>query len=540
MTGTWPTGRPPDRPPAATARALADLARAGYQVLDEPSMQVEFEIHHGVDRPGGLADTVSRLPDDAVFAEALAAAANGAGVVVGTRVGDTRAPGPRHEHGPWLHVVEASDTRAVFLGSDRPNLTFRHESAELFEGIISIEDEPKKMLLRHGLAVLDTLRHIAETAEHADDAPLVTLECPAQLPPTQTYQDAGEVGGRPTEPARSSSIAIRFAMALDRPSADIRLQIADRLARHCADRGLGLWLGDTRPGYRAGNWFLVLRHERPLARQSYRRAADRHRGAGNAAEGCLPITLVGPARPGSNHAILSFLSQFPEVGVLGCSMTPLNELTFLHLQLAVNGASRPRLATINAALADLRAEGGGPEVVLRGVVPLLLRPDEPSVAGREHIERLIGRAGDYQTAVGPALQVVADNVMRRIPIWVSWQLPSRDAGLRLPLVALQRAVERLDLTDPDAPSIRAGTPSTEYLVCRQVGASALRGRGKLAVSKNLVERRFPGPPSGPARLCAELQDTWIAELAAAGHIGRPGELSVSAHESWLGQGVALG
>ena len=84
-------------------------------------------------------------------------------------------------------------------------------------------------------------------------------------------------------------------MALNQPSADVRLQIADRLARHCIERGLGLWLGDTRSGYRTGNWFLVLAHDRPLARRSYRRAADHHR-AGNAAEGCLPVTLVGPAR----------------------------------------------------------------------------------------------------------------------------------------------------------------------------------------------------------------------------------------------------
>ena len=93
VTGSWPSGRPPERPPAATARALADLARAGHQVLDEPSMQVEFEIHHGVDRPGALADTMAALPDDRLFAETLSSASNGAGLVVGTRVGEYRAAG---------------------------------------------------------------------------------------------------------------------------------------------------------------------------------------------------------------------------------------------------------------------------------------------------------------------------------------------------------------------------------------------------------------------------------------------------------------
>jgi hypothetical protein len=539
VTGSWPSGRPPERPPAATARALADLARAGHQVLDEPSMQVEFEIHHGVDRPGTLADTMAALPDDRRFAETLASASNGAGLVVGTRVGEYRAAGRPGEHRPWLHVAESTESRTVFRGSERPNLAFRHESAEVLEGIISIEDEPRKMLLRHGLAILDTLRHVAETAAHAGDAPLLSLQCPAQLPPTQTYRGADDIGGRVAEPARSSSTAIRFAMALNQPSADVRLQIADRLARHCIERGLGLWLGDTRSGYRTGNWFLVLAHDRPLARRSYRRAADHHR-AGNAAEGCLPVTLVGPARAGSTYAILSFLSQFPEVGVLGCAMTTLNELAFHHLQLAVNGASRPRLAAVNAALAELRATELGPGDLLRRLVPHLLHAGDPPPAGREHIERLIGRAGDYQTAIGPALPMIADNAMRRIPIWVSWQMRRQDTGLQLPLVALQRAVERLDLVDPGAPSVRAGTPSTEYLLCRQVGSSTVTGKGKLAVSKNLVERRFPGLPSSPARLCAELRDAWEAELTAAGHTGRLGELSVSVHESWLGQSVAPG
>ena len=149
------------------------------------------------------------------------------------------------------------------------------------------------------------------------------------------------------DPARSASIAIRFRIALDRPRADVRLQIADRLARHCEERGLGFWLGDTRPGYRTGNWFLVHPHNRKVARATYRRDADQRR-AGNAADGCLPVTFVGPARPGTTHAILSFLGQYPQIGVLACSMTPLDELAFLHLQLAVSGASRARLAAVNA------------------------------------------------------------------------------------------------------------------------------------------------------------------------------------------------
>ena len=80
--------------PSATAHELADLARAGYRVLHEPSMQVEFEIHHLVDRPGGLAGIVARDPTGHGFAETLSAGANGVGLVVGTRIAD--APGRAH------------------------------------------------------------------------------------------------------------------------------------------------------------------------------------------------------------------------------------------------------------------------------------------------------------------------------------------------------------------------------------------------------------------------------------------------------------
>ena len=521
---------------AATAYELADLARAGYRVLHEPSMQVEFEIHHLVDRPGGLAGIIARDPDGSGFAETLSAGANGVGLVVGTRIADA----PDRAHLPAdaaVRLEDGGDEHATFRGAERPNLTFQHESAQQIDGVIAIEDEPRRMLLRHGLVVLDTLRHVAETALHAADAPLLSLQCPAQLPPTNSFQESADVGGRRVDPARSASMAIRFRIALDRPRADVRLQVADRIARHCEDRGLGFWLGDTRPGYRTGNWFLVAPHNRKLARGRYRRDADLHR-AGNAADGCLPVTFVGPARPGTTHAILSYLGQHPQIGVLACSMVPLDELAFLHVQLAVAGASRARLAAVNRDLAGMRATSDGLAEVLPRLVATLLPagPDGPPIASptRGHIERLIGRAGDYQLVVGPALPVVPDSDVRRIPIWISWQMRRSEAGLRVPLLALHRAADRLGLAPLDAVGHRSGALSIEYLVCRRLGVSVLRGRGKMAVAKSLVEGRFRDFRSGPAQLSADLEAAWRAELHAAGHDGLVSDLSVSPREFLLG------
>lgn len=533
-----PVGGAPDTP-SATAHELADLARAGYRVLHEPSMQVEFEIHHLVDRPGGLAGIIARGPGGSGFAETLSAAANGVGLVVGTRIAD--GPGRAHRHADAsVRLEDAADEQSTFRGSERPNLTFQHESAQLIDGVIAIEDEPRRMLLRHGLVVLDTLRHVAETALHAAEAPLLSLQCPVQLPPTNSFQESADIGGRRVDPARSASIAIRFRIALDRPRADVRLQIADRIARHCEDRGLGFWLGDTRPGYRTGNWFLVSPHHRKLARARYRRDADQRR-AGNAADGCLPVTFVGPARPGTTHAILSFLGQYPQIGVLACSMTPLDELAFLNLQLAVSGASRARLAAVNSDIAAFRATSDGLAETLPRIIAALLGAGSGADGGqsvppptREHTERLIGRAGDYQLVAGPALPVVPDSDVRRIPIWISWQMRRSEAGLRVPLLALHRAVDRLGLAPTEDMSHRSGALSIEYLVCRRLGVSVLRGRGKMAVAKSLVEGRFRDFRSGPAELSTDLESAWRAELHAAGHGDLVSDLSVSPREFLLG------
>jgi hypothetical protein len=522
--------------PSATAHELADLARAGYRVLHEPSMHVEFEIHHLVDRPGSLAGIIARDPAGHGFAETLSAGANGVGVVVGTRIADAPGRGYRQADAS-VRLENGSDEMATFRGFERPNLTFRHESAQLIDGVIAIEDEPRRMLLRHGLVVLDTLRHIAETALHDADAPLLSLQCPAQLPPTNSFQESADVGGRRVDPARSASIAIRFRIAFDRPRADVRLQIADRLARHCEDRGLGFWLGDTRPGYRTGNWFLVHPHNRKLARARYRRDADLHR-AGNAADGCLPVTFVGPARPGTTHAILSFLGQYPQIGVLACSMTPLDELAFLNVHLAVSGASRARLAAVNSDIAGLRATSDNLAEVLPRIVTALLpagaEAERVSPPTREHTERLIGRAGDYQAVVGPALPVVPDSDVRRIPIWISWQMRKSEAGLRVPLLALHRAVERLGLAATEAAGHRSGALSIEYLACRRMGVSVLGGRGKMAVAKSLVEDRVRDFRIAPAQLSADLEGAWRAELHAAGHDDLVTDLSVSPREFLLG------
>jgi hypothetical protein len=303
--------------PSATAHELADLARAGYRVLHEPSMQVEFEIHHLVDRPGGLAGIVARDPAGHGFAETLSSGANGVGLVVGTRIADM--PGQAYRQADAsVRLDDGGDDHATFRGSERPNLTFQHESSQLIDGVIAIEDEPKRMLLRHGLVVLDTLRHVAETALHAAEAPLLSLQCPAQLPPTTPSRSP------PTWAAGGWTGAI----GLDRDPVPDRAGPAAG-GRPPPDRGPDrpplrgprprVLARRHRPGYgpATGSWSIRTTASWPGpgtgATHDLHRAGMRRR---------LPARRVRrPARPGTTHAILSFLGRYPQIGVLGCSMT---------------------------------------------------------------------------------------------------------------------------------------------------------------------------------------------------------------------------
>lgn len=516
----------PDDPPRSPATGrLADLARAGHLGLLQPSMLVEFEIHHVVDGPGRLVGILGAGTGG--FAETLSAGGNGVGVVVGTRIAERPAEAGRST----VHLA-AGATRAAFHGSARPNPTFQHGSAERFDAVVCIEDEPRRITLRHGLALRDALHEVTQISV-AEHAPLLSLQSPAQIPPHTSRQVTGATPSRTVATSRSSSLALRFSLALARPRASARLRIADRLAEYCRCRGLGLWLADTRAGYHDGDWFIVTPHERSTARSQYD-PGERKRVPGQTAEGCLPITLVGPARLGSTHAVAAFLARFPTAGVLACSMTPLDDLAFVHLQLAVNGASRGRLTGINRALASRARPGSGPAEVLPYVMSDLLRstPD-----GDLDPRDMLAVAEDYQVVLGPALPVVVDTATVRLPIWFAWDMRAGQggAGLGVLVRTLAEALTLVGLATCDAAD--AGlAPSTEYLVCRQVGPSRLKGKGKLAVPKRVIDEKFPATrfESAPARLCNVLEQAWRARLAADPGGADVTALSVSWRESWLG------
>lgn len=501
-------------------RELADLARAGFSTVRQPSMQVNFEVHHVRDRRGYLQELLAEGP---ALREILSSAANGLGVVVATRVG-TLDPEMRGRlqgsSAPVALKVEDNEEKdRVFRGTAWPNPSFIYEAAKTFEGIVSVDVEPMVPQYRNGPAIRALLHEISDLAANVGKAPILLLQCPAQLPPHR-FVAPTDINSRDFDWPRASSLAARFAIALHDDSAALRLQLADRLALYCEERGFGLWLADRRAGYRTGNWFGIVKHDNNLARRLIRRAAGS--GPSGAVACSLPITFVGPARVGSTNALLRFLSRYPQLGILGCSITSLDDLAFIHMQFAVNHAHASRLDAINKSI-DLRIRAGAspvqrhldaspPAEVLTRLLPVLLHEKEIAVSDDVKAQ-LFDRAGNYQTLVGPAMPIVTEKDEKRRPVWISWQTAAGTSGLAASLTALFRAFSSEAQGPAREPELPAVGPNVEYLICRDMGNSVVRAKGKVSVPEDMVPSTVTTAlESAPERLCNSLRAAWRAEL----------------------------
>ncbi|MGH3621209.1 MAG: hypothetical protein ACRDQ5_05380, partial [Sciscionella sp.] len=337
-----------------SAGSLADLARAGFEITRQRLTTVDFEVHHVAARNGYLRGLVSsgispldkdnvRPPGEPVFLETLSSAANGGGVAIGTH---TRgAPESlttvelRGERNRVAHPDETPDGW-IFHDTAWPNPTFIYESARTFDGLIEINSAAVELRNWHGAVVRDLMKEISEVATNLAGAPLLTLQCPAQLPPVVKTRNH-DLSTRKETPSPCSSLAIRFSIALQDASAERQIALGNRIREICDEYGFSLWIGDSRPGHRPGNWFEVCRTESgPPAEDDRCPEPDRP------VRTCLPVTCAGPARVGSTHEIMSLLQRYPAVGVLACSGTILNDLSFVHLQLSIQDVDASRLNRI--------------------------------------------------------------------------------------------------------------------------------------------------------------------------------------------------
>ncbi|GLY37784.1 hypothetical protein Amsp01_038080 [Amycolatopsis sp. NBRC 101858] len=511
-----------------SVRNVADLARAGFEIARQPVTQVDFEVHHALARHGYLRELVSANSDSTVFLETLCSATNGAGVVIGTRTrkpldgtevvervdGHQPAERPEQNAGGW-----------VFHQTTSPNPTFIYESAQRFEGLIGIDPGAREVSEWHGLAIRDLVREISDAASSLIDAPLLSLQCPAQLP-TVVKTRNHDLRTRKEIASPCASLAVRFAIALRDASAAARFELADRFRELCEKHGYSFWLADTRPGHRQGNWFEVSHADgefSPLYKGDLR---SRQRvGA------VLPVTFVGPARIGSTNAIASFLQRYPQVGVVGCAATTLSDVAFVHLQLAIHGVATDRLNRILGKLLGEATTPARPTKLLRELFKRLGLPPDPDGPGPSAKDP----TSDYQTFTGPAFAYRPFQMPDCMAVWVSWEIARQHQGLAAPLDCLYRALAQVaPRVSPETVGSAGDLATVEYLICRATEQSVVRGKAKLAVPKSVLRQFSSGGVELPAsKLCAALEEAWKAHVDQSGVDG-VSELTVAWRESWLG------
>ncbi|HKN95966.1 MAG TPA: hypothetical protein VJX10_02520, partial [Pseudonocardiaceae bacterium] len=332
-------------------------------------------------------------------------------------------------------------------------------------------------------------------------------------------------------PPHASSGALRFSLAVGESSTAVRMGLERQLIAYTEERGFGLWLADSRMGYRTGNWFHVRGYDADRVRE-HEEANDPD---SRPVTICLPVTFVGPARVGSTNALLKLLRSLPFVGIIGTSNTTLDDLAFIHMQLSVRGLTTGDLVKANRRLADgVRSHHGGPLDVLGDVFRALDRREEFEANTRNGPE-LVLRAYDYKTLVRNVFPCIPPPGRRRMAIWFSWQIECEDSGLVNVMKGLYEAFQMTALIDMKtrAWTSREESPNIEYLICRRVDYSLLRGKGKISIPKDVIDKRFKDNDlERPAsRFSMNLEAAWKTKLAS---IGGFRELTVAWREAWLG------
>lgn len=556
----WPIA--PGTADSASPRDLADLARAGYVILREPSMQVTFEVHHLVDRPGYLVDylhrsrlgsgsTRSRFPTDDLrlpnvssaasfpsdeanlsFGETLTSGSRGLGLVIVTRAGVAAESRRQYISGPQPECEVDDDTvpdSRIFRGIARPNPTFMYETAWRFEALICIEPLTSRLRAWHCRVMREIINYISRLAAEVN-SPILSLQSPANIPPRELMIGARTATDEEHMLTPSSSLAIRFTIAIQDPSAKLVMWLSNRLELYCQAHGLGLWLADTRIGSRQGNWRNVCAPNPDIGTPSL---ASRDRG-GRQVRWCMPVTLVGPARVGSTHALTTFLSQYGDVGIAACSAVSLDDLLFIHLELSIPDIKKQLSFK---AISKEQAQKSSALLPSEALAQMLEMVGHGRRTDPQHTTALVDQAGDYRSLIGPARPVRRDDENRRMAIWFSWQTQGIEPDLAIPLQGLFEALAdvRLIRRHNQRYVWDRSSPILDYLVCRYSENSVLRCRGKLSVLRDDALARYPDNAleSRPTNLCVAIEEAWRARTMRGDSRALRG-LTVAWREPWLG------
>jgi hypothetical protein len=519
-------------------KAIADLARAGVGRHGSTQTAVQFRVHHIADQPGSYRKVLEKDRGHQ-YIETLTSAAHGAALIIETYdKRDAIDAHPRLGGDPRAEIIndEGSGWK-VFGGVAQPNPSFLFEGTTVLEGVIAIAPQVTSTALQrhHGATVYRVMRKIARLAANSAGSPILSLQVPALLP--GNGHDDESVARQETW-ASSSSLAVRFSIAIGDVTAEERVGYIRELAAYCSTNGLGLWVSDLRPNHRAGNWFEILPHDEDLATRESRAAVP---APDVALCGVLPLTLVGPARVGSTLVTLeSFGPRLPII--LASSITVLDDLAFIHLQLGLTEEDyrNDEITTPRTPQPCPR-----PTPFLRDL-ETQLKSYGTDVSTKRLVEKLAG----YAPLIGPAMPIAVDRPSCR-PIWLSWEVDSNVGGLREMILALSQALD--DLVQPAVDlgridpvclheRVTGSYPNIEYLISRDLGVGSVRAKGKLQIPDDLlyklpllddVDRTGEWWAAIGVAVATTLEDSWLMELKRKGV--EPRELRVAWREWWLGR-----
>lgn len=225
---------------------------------------------------------------------------------------------------------------------------------------------------------------------------------------------------------------------------------------------------------------------------------------------------------GSSKAILSALYANEKIGLTAISITALDELAFIHLQVVGDGSSK--ILSTHDSSSDIAS-------VLATHIPRTLSLS-PIVLER-HGAELARRAGDYTPFVGTSRELPKAMEVDRIVIWLSWEMNRVPSGMAPVVRALQSALTRKFRNECD------GSWEIEYIACREVSNSLIRGKAKLSLLFACVPPSKSGAPltDSLSLLCRDLEDGLHGELAQKSlkredHGVR--RISIHWREAWLG------
>jgi hypothetical protein len=248
----------------------------------------------------------------------------------------------------------------------------------------------------------------------------------------------------------------------------------------------------------------------------------------------MPVTLVGPARVDSFHALTSFLSQYGDVGIAACSTISLDDLLFIHLNFSIGETREKVLYRADDTDDAIASSASPPSDALARMLEML---GHGRRSDHKRTSRLLDSAGDYQCLIGPTRLVMHTSEQKRMAIWFSWQTQGVEFDLAVPVRGLCAALADVGLIQRQAanPKWSRSSPNIEYLVCRNMGNSILRGKGKLSVARDAALHRYPDDAleSRPTNLCVGVEESWRAQTARSPYVGLR-ELTVAWRECWLG------